>query len=90
MHRFYIPPNEWNPDAPILTGAEAHHARTVLRLQPGDKAVLFNGQGREVTAEITALHRTKSPFGNCTKATPHSSVAASPLGRPFRKGKTWT
>ncbi len=55
MHRFYIPPNEWNPDAPALRGAEAHHARDVLRLKAGDKAVLFNGLGRELTAEITAV-----------------------------------
>ncbi len=55
MHRFYLPPNDWHPDRPVLTGAEAHHARNVLRLQPGDKAVLFNGQGRELTAEIIDL-----------------------------------
>ncbi len=55
MHRFYVSPNEWNPATPQLTGGEAHHARNVLRLQPGDKAVLFNGCGREMTAEIVAL-----------------------------------
>ena len=55
MHRFYLPPDEWNPAALRLSGAEAHHARNVLRLQPGDKAVLFNGQGREITAEVTSL-----------------------------------
>jgi 16S rRNA (uracil1498-N3)-methyltransferase len=38
-----------------LTGSEAHHARGVLRLQPGDRVVLFDGRGREATAEITAL-----------------------------------
>jgi 16S rRNA (uracil1498-N3)-methyltransferase len=38
-----------------LTGSEAHHARDVLRLQPGNRVALFNGRGREATAEITAL-----------------------------------
>jgi 16S rRNA (uracil1498-N3)-methyltransferase len=56
MHRFYISPNEWNPDAPSLSGAEAHHARDVLRLKSGDKVVLFNGRGRELTAEITSIN----------------------------------
>jgi 16S rRNA (uracil1498-N3)-methyltransferase len=55
MHRFYIPPDEWNSDALRLTGAEAHHARNVLRLHPGEKAVVFNGRGREVTAEVVSL-----------------------------------
>jgi 16S rRNA (uracil1498-N3)-methyltransferase len=58
VHRFYIPPNEWNPDALVLTGVEAHHARDVLRLKRGDKVVVFNGRGREITAEIVDLARS--------------------------------
>jgi 16S rRNA (uracil1498-N3)-methyltransferase len=53
MHRFYVSPEEWNPRAFMLTGSEAHHARNVLRMQAGDKLVLFNGKGLELTAEIT-------------------------------------
>jgi 16S rRNA (uracil1498-N3)-methyltransferase len=52
MHRFYIPPENWNPGALVLSGAEAHHARDVLRVERGDKLVVFNGRGREVTAEV--------------------------------------
>ena len=52
MHRFYVAPEEWQPDALVLTGAEAHHARNVLRLEPSAKIVVFNGEGREITAEI--------------------------------------
>ncbi|MDQ6860523.1 MAG: 16S rRNA (uracil(1498)-N(3))-methyltransferase, partial [Verrucomicrobiota bacterium] len=55
MHRFYIAPNEWNPDALALRGSEAHHARDVLRAKPGDKVVVFNGRGREITAEVLAV-----------------------------------
>ena len=63
MHRFYIPPENWNPGALALTSAEAHHARDVLRLKRGDKLVVFNGRGREITAEIVDLarHGTDSP-----------------------------
>lgn len=68
MHRFHILPNEWNPRAPCLTGAEAHHCRNVLRLQPGDKAVLFNGRGNEITAEILSLNQ-----GEVTLRTLHQS-----------------
>jgi 16S rRNA (uracil1498-N3)-methyltransferase len=53
MHRFYISPENWDSRALTLTGSDAHHARNVLRMQSGDKLVLFNGEGRELTAEIT-------------------------------------
>ena len=53
MHRFYISPDKWDPRELALRGSEAHHARNVLRMQAGDKLVLFNGTGRELTAEIT-------------------------------------
>jgi 16S rRNA (uracil1498-N3)-methyltransferase len=53
MHRFYLAPNDWS--SATLTGSEAHHARSVLRLQRGARVTLFDGQGREGTAEISAL-----------------------------------
>jgi 16S rRNA (uracil1498-N3)-methyltransferase len=69
MHRFHLPPNDWS--SRTITGSEAHHARSVLRLQPGDRVVLFDGRGREATAEIAApdsaavqlriLHETVTP-----------------------------
>ena len=75
MHRFYIATENWNPDAPRLTGSEAHHAGHVLRLARGDKVVLFDGRGREITAEIISsesstiqlrkLHDAQSPPLRC-------------------------
>jgi 16S rRNA (uracil1498-N3)-methyltransferase len=53
MHRFYVSPENWDPLGLVLRGSEAHHARNVLRMEAGDKLVLFNGAGRELTAEIT-------------------------------------
>jgi hypothetical protein len=53
MHSFYLAPNDWA--AATLTEAEAHHARNVLRLQPGARVTVFDGEGREGTAEITTL-----------------------------------
>jgi 16S rRNA (uracil1498-N3)-methyltransferase len=57
MHRFYIGPEDWNRDSLVLAGAEAHHARDVLRLQPGGRVVVFNGRGHEITAEIAKIAR---------------------------------
>jgi len=75
MHRFYIPPESWNPDALVLPDSEAHHARDVLRMKRGDRAVVFNGRGREITAEIVEvakreihlrkLHETQTPPLRC-------------------------
>jgi 16S rRNA (uracil1498-N3)-methyltransferase len=55
MHRFYVAPENWDPRKLALRGSEAHHAGNVLRMQAGDKLVLFNGKGRELTAEIAAI-----------------------------------
>lgn len=75
MHRFYIAPDQWNPDALMLREAEAHHAVNVLRLKRHDRVVVFNGQGREITAEIVdaaksevrlrKLHETETPLLRC-------------------------
>ena len=75
MHRFYISPENWDPDALALTGSEAHHARDVLRMKPAEKLVLFNGRGREITAEIVdlsgdgirlrKLHEAETPVLRC-------------------------
>src|SRR5216684_3811556 len=87
MHRFYISPENWNSDALSLSGAEAHHARDVLRIKRGDRAVLFNGRGREITAEIVdvsggevrlrKLHETETPPLRCRIT----------LGQAIPKGK---
>ena len=84
MHRFYIAPETWNASAPILRGSEAHHARDVLRLKRGDKAVLFNGRGRELTAEVTHLalgmhvstQELKLPEGVTVRLPPEQTLIA--------------
>ncbi len=87
MHRFHLPPNDWSATPLRLRGPEARHARTVLRLEPGAKLVLFDGHGREATAEITAtenreislrlLHETRTPPLRCRIT----------LGQAIPKGK---
>jgi len=39
----------------VLTGPEAHHLANVRRLQPGETVLLFNGDGCEYPATITAV-----------------------------------
>ena len=87
MHRFYIPPESWNRDHLILTDGEAHHARDVLRLKPGDKAVLFNGQGREVTAELTDASDKGVRFRKLTETQTQPLKCRITLGQAIPKGK---
>jgi 16S rRNA (uracil1498-N3)-methyltransferase len=87
VHRFYISPNEWSSDALALRASERHHARDVLRFKRGDKAVVFNGRGHEITAEVVEvskeeirlrkLHEIKTPPLRCRIT----------LGQAIPKGK---
>lgn len=53
--RLYCPAlTEGNIEVPEQ---EAHHAGDVLRLRPGDRVVLFDGQGREASANIVSVAR---------------------------------
>jgi 16S rRNA (uracil1498-N3)-methyltransferase len=45
------------PGPVVVEGAEAHHLATVCRLRPGDLVSLFNGDGRQYPAEVTAVDR---------------------------------
>jgi len=87
MHRFYVSPENWDPRALALRGSEAHHARHVLRMKAGERLVVFNGHGRELTAEIIGpdgdeirlrkLHEAETPPLRCRIV----------LGQAIPKGK---
>jgi 16S rRNA (uracil1498-N3)-methyltransferase len=87
MHRFYIPPENWNPDALALRDSEAHHARDVLRLDRGDKLVVFNGQGCEITAQIIHLARDEIPLRKLHEAETPPLRCRITLGQAIPKGK---
>jgi 16S rRNA (uracil1498-N3)-methyltransferase len=87
MHRFYIAPEHWNPDAPQLTGSEAHHCRNVLRLEPGDKVVLFDGRGRELTAEIISTDPEEISLRRLHEAQTTPLLCQITLSQAIPKGK---
>jgi 16S rRNA (uracil1498-N3)-methyltransferase len=87
MHRFYIAPENWHPDALVLTGAEAHHCRTVLRLEPADKIVVFNGRGSEITAEIVASDSSEVRLRKLHDAQTAPLRCRITLGQAIPKGK---
>src|SRR5207248_4188024 len=87
MHRCYISPGNWNPDALSLRDAEAHHARDVLRMKRGDRAVLFNGRGREITAEIVDLSGDEVHFRRLQETETPPFRCRITLGQAIPKGK---
>src|SRR6059058_1833965 len=87
MHRFYIAPENWNPDALILRDAEAHHARDVLRLKSGDRVVVFNGRGREITADIVDLAKNEIRLRKLHEAQTPPLRCRITLGQAIPKGK---
>ena len=87
MHRFYISPNEWDPRALVLRGAEVHHAGDVLRLKIGDRAVVFNGLGREITAEVVEAKRDEIHLRRIHETETPPLKCRITLGQAIPKGK---
>jgi 16S rRNA (uracil1498-N3)-methyltransferase len=87
MHRFFISPESWNPGAFTLGGSEAHHARDVLRMRVGEKLVLFNGRGREITAEIVDLGADEIGLRKLHEAETPPLRCRIVLGQAIPKGK---
>lgn len=53
MRRFFIEPAAAECHTVCLSEADAKHIRTVLRLKPGTRVILFDAAGREYTAALT-------------------------------------
>ena len=87
MHRFYIAPETWNAADLVLTDGEAHHARDVLRLKPGSTAVLFNGRGREIKAELVDAKPNELRFRKLTETESPPLRCRITLGQAIPKGK---
>ena len=87
MHRFYVSPKDWQSPTLALRGSEAHHARDVLRMKAGEKIVLFNGRGREVTVEIAALDEDEIRLRKLHEAETPPLRCRIVLGQAIPKGK---
>jgi len=87
MHRFYIAPEDWDPAALMLRGAEAHHARDVLRAKRNQRVVVFNGRGREITAEIIEVARSEVRLRKLHEAEAPPLRCRVTLAQAIPKGK---
>jgi len=62
MRRFYIPSKELIKETPEITGSDAHHIHSVLRLSPGIEIGLFDGKNFTQLAVITDISEKKVRF----------------------------
>jgi 16S rRNA (uracil1498-N3)-methyltransferase len=77
------------PGPVTLDGDEAHHLRAVCRARPGDLVTLFNGDGREYAAAVTAVERRHvdlevTASSAPARELPHALTLAAPLPKGDR------
>lgn len=88
MPRFYIPPSQWHLGNLEIEGGEAHHCLHVLRMQPGDRATVFNGQGMEATVELASIKRERIELKVIDRSTTPPMACHITLAQGIPKGKT--
>ncbi len=83
--RFFID-SPLNPSSLDLSGTEFHHLAHVMRLRPGQKLELVNGQGAFAEAEVLAIHRDHAELKILSHTTslppPHSLILSLAMTRP--------
>ncbi len=55
MRRFFFDPGQERDGRILVTGSEARHLTTVLRIQPGTEVELYDGRGGIVRGEVEQL-----------------------------------
>jgi len=57
VHRFYVPQESVSAAEIALPLEESHHALHVVRVQQGERVVLFDGEGTELDGEVSRATR---------------------------------
>ena len=90
MRYFFIETSEREDSILGITGPDARHIKTVLRMKPGDIIGLFDGKGFEYEAKIIDLSPGRVQVSIIRR---FPSTAESPLqivvAQAFLKEKKW-
>ncbi|MCL6610141.1 MAG: 16S rRNA (uracil(1498)-N(3))-methyltransferase [Peptococcaceae bacterium] len=70
MHRFFIPPDRFGAERPVISGPDVRHMVKVLRLGPGDVVELLDGTGRAARARINSVGREEVSLIRLEEFTP--------------------
>ena len=63
MQRFYLPPEDFSGDYVISQNQDfIKQLSNVLRAKEGEKFLVFNGDGREKTAQLLSLKKAEAKF----------------------------
>jgi 16S rRNA (uracil1498-N3)-methyltransferase len=87
MHRFFIDPTGVQDRTAMITGPEAHHLRTVLRLTVGDLVCLFDGTGNVHEATITRIAKGEVATRIVASRTAAPSPVLVHISQALLKGK---
>jgi len=87
--RFFAPPEAFHRQTVTLTGDEAKHLRSVLRLKVGDEVFVFNGEGREVKCTVAQMRRDEVELDQLEEIQPThpESPLSLTLGVALLKGE---
>ena len=87
MRRFFYDPAHEADGHVLISDAEAHHLRTVLRMRPGDTAELLDGAGGALFGEIERISADSVSFRILRRRTEPESRSPLILAQALLKGK---
>jgi len=87
MHRFYLPKSELKGKEAVLSGAEWHHCKNVLRSETGERVAVFDGEGTEYLAEIVSTSSKEAHLRLLSKSFSPPSTQAVALAQALPKNK---
>ncbi|MBW2328245.1 MAG: 16S rRNA (uracil(1498)-N(3))-methyltransferase [Deltaproteobacteria bacterium] len=87
MRRFFFDPIRETGDQILITGSEARHISTVLRMQPGMEVELFDGSGAIIQGEILQVSSQEALIHVRSRRTQHDSATPLTLALAMLKGK---
>jgi len=87
MRRFFFDPNQETGDQILITGPEARHITTVLRIQPGTVVELYNSKGGMFKGEILHLSSREVTIHILSRSTRHDTGPPLTLIQAMLKGK---
>lgn len=70
-----------------IIGPEAHHIRSVLRMQVGERAELYDGKGAVVSAQISRISAKETAFQVLSRQNQAESGTPLTLAQAVLKGK---
>ena len=87
MTRFFVEPEDMQPDFLVLTGENAQHAK-VLRLKNGEEVLVCDGRGRECLCTVSDVSpdRISLVVNHCRESDTEAAVRVS-VYMAFAKGE---